>query len=144
MEYRTLDLLFRCSREFSHKTIRLKSLSDTECRLCSYVYSHAGCSQDDAALALKADKTTVGKALAALERKQCILRTRDAADRRIKRLALTDIGKEKVADLADVHDRWLARVMHCLSPAEQAQFEAYCERLLAAAENLTKNGGTDR
>mgnify|MGYP003299868102 CR=1 FL=1 len=141
MDYQTLNLLFRCNKEFSHKKIRLQELSDTECMICSYIYSHEYCSQDDVSVALKTDKTTVGKALASLESKNCVVRTQDAADKRIKRLSLTDSGLEKVSELLDIHNNWLREIMNCLSENEQEQFENYCERLLTAAEKLTQNPG---
>ncbi len=144
MDYQTLNLLFRCNKEFSHEKIRKQELSDTECMICSYIYSHENCSQDDVSVALKTDKTTVGKALVSLENKNCVVRSQDAADKRIKRLSLTDAGREKVTKLLDIHDGWLRNIMACLSEEEQKQFENYCERLLAAAEKLTNNGGNAR
>lgn len=141
MDYQILNLLFRCSKEFSHEKIRLQELSDTECMICSYIFSHENCSQDDAAIALKTDKTTVGKALASLENKGCVVRTQDRTDKRIKRLFLSDLGRAKVAELVDIHNNWLHDIMTCLSGEEQKQFENYCKRLLAAAEKLTDNGG---
>ncbi len=140
MDYQILNLLFRSSKEFSHDKIRRQELSDTECMICSYIYSHESCSQDDVSVALKADKTTVGKALASLESKACVMRIHDEADRRIKRLSLTDLGREKVAELIDIHNNWLRDIMTCLSVEEQKQFENYCRRLLAAAEKLKING----
>ena len=140
MDYQTLNLLFRCNKAFSHEKIRLQELSDTECMLCSYIYSHENCSQDDVASALKTDKTTVGKALATLEKKNCVMRVQDNKDKRIKRLSLTKAGRQKVAELVDLHNNWLAEIMTCLTNEEQKQFENYCERLLAAAEKLTQNG----
>ena len=140
MDYQTLNLLFRCNKEFSHDKIRLQELSDTECLICSYIYSHENCSQDDVAVALKTDKTTVGKVLASLENKACVVRTQDETDKRIKRLSLTDNGRAKVTKLLDIHNNWLRDIMTCLSEEEQKQFENYCERLLAAAEKLTDNG----
>ena len=144
MDYQILNLLFRCNKEFSHEKIRRKELSDTECMICSYIYSHEKCSQDDVSIALKTDKTTVGKALASLENKACVVRTQDGYDKRIKRLSLTDIGQEKVVTLIDIHNNWLRDIMTCLSFDEQKQFENYCERLLAAAQKLTNNGGKDK
>lgn len=145
MDYQTLHLLFRCNKEFSHAAIRRHRLSDTECMLCSYIRSHENCSQDDVANALKTDKTTVGKALAALERKGCVVRVQDRSDRRYKRLALTEKGHQKVSELVDLHNNWLAEIMTCLSDDEQKQFENYCGRLLSAAEELTKrNGGNNK
>ena len=142
MDYQILNLLYRCNKEFSHEKIRKHELSDTECMICSYIYSHENCSQDDVSAALKTDKTTVGKALASLEGKACVVRRQDEADKRIKRLSLTAVGREKVAKLVDIHNNWLHDIMTCLSPEEQAQFENYCRRLLDAAEKLTPNGGT--
>ena len=141
MDYQTLNLLFRCSKEFNHRKIRLQELSDTECMICSYIYSHENCSQDDVSVALKTDKTTVGKALASLEKKSCVVRTQDTADKRIKRLKLSSAGRKKVAELLDLHNNWLARIMTCLTEEEQRHFENCCERLLAAAEDLMQNHG---
>ena len=141
MDYQTLNLLFRCNKEFSHEKIRKQELSDTECMICSYIFSHESCSQDDVSVALKTDKTTVGKALASLESKKCVTRTQDEADKRIKRLSLTAVGRKKVAELVDIHNNWLQEIMTCLSAEEQKQFENYCERLLSAAEKLSSNGG---
>ena len=140
MDYQTLNLLFRCGKEFSHGKIRQQELSDTECMICSYIFSHENCSQDDVSVALKTDKTTVGKALACLENKACVRRTQDESDRRVKRLSLTDTGRAKVAELVDIHNNWLRDIMTCLSEEEQKQFENYCGRLLIAAEKLTDNG----
>ena len=143
MDYQILNLLFRSNKEFSHEKIRKQELSDTECMICSYIYSHESCSQDDVSIALKTDKTTVGKALASLENKACVMRIQDEADRRIKRLSLTDVGREKISKLIDIHNNWLRTIMACLTEEEQKQFENYCERLLIAAENLTNSGGND-
>ena len=141
MDYQILNLLFRCNKEFSHEKIRKQELSDTECMICSYIYSHENCSQDDVSVALKTDKTTVGKALASLEKKNCVVRTTDGADKRIKRLSLTENGREKVAELVDIHNNWLRDIMTCLSEEEQKQFENFCDRLLSAAEKLTLDNG---
>ena len=141
MDYQILNLLFRCNKEFSHEKIRRQELSDTECMICSYIYSHENCSQDDVSVALKTDKTTVVKALASLEKKNFVVRTTDGTDKRIKRLSLTENGRRKVSSLVDLHNNWLGEIMTCLSAEEQKQFENYCDRLLSAAEKLTNNGG---
>ena len=138
MDYQILHLLFRCNKEFSHEKIRRQELSDTECMICSYIYSHDQCSQDDISVTLKTDKTTVGKALVSLENKACVVRTQDRVDKRIKRVTLTPAGREKVAQLLDLHNHWLREIMTCLSPEEQKQFENMCRRLLDAAEKLTE------
>ncbi len=137
MDFQTLNLLFRCNKEFSHKKIRMKDMSDTECMICSYIISREYCSQDDVASSLKTDKTTVAKALASLEEKGLVTRTRDESDKRKKRLCITKAGRDRLTDLTDIHNKWLSEVMKCLSTDERKQFENYCERLLAFAEKLT-------
>ena len=136
MDYQTHNLHVKCSKEFSHKKIRLQDLSDTESMICSYINSHDLCSQENVSTALKTDKTTVAKAIASLEKKGCLVRMRDQDDKRVKRLSLTENGKERITDLLDLHNNWMDRVMSCLSKDERKQFENCCARLLAAAENL--------
>lgn len=141
MDFQTLNLLFRCNKEFSHTRIRKLDLSDTEYMICSYIYSHENCSQDDVSIALKTDKTTVGKALASLEKKNCIIRLQDEADKRIKRLFFTEKGRNKISEVIDIHNNWLKNIMTSLSEEEQKQFEKCCDKLLGAALNLTNNQG---
>lgn len=133
------NLIYRLSKDFSHRKIRMKGLSDTEYMICSYAYSHEGCSQDDVVSALKIDKTTIGKALSVLEKKGCIERTIDTEDKRKKRLRVTEEGRLRIMDLMNVHNEWLSEVITCLSPKEQAQFESYCKRILDKAESLAKS-----
>lgn len=134
MEYQTLSLLFKCSKEFSHGKIHEKDLSDTECMICTYVYANQDCSQEDVAVALKTDRTTIAKAMVTLEAKGCIERTPHPMDKRKKQLRITPAGEEKIIDLLDIHNEWLAEIMKSLSKKEQTQFENYCVRLLNAAE----------
>lgn len=143
MDFKTLNLLFRCNKEFSHDKIRMQDLSDTECMICTFIFSNANCSQDDVVTALKMDKTTIGKAIANLERKQYVVRTKDEKDKRINRLCITESGYDKISSIMNIHNEWLSEILKTLSPNEQEQFEKYCKRLLEAAEQLSekqKNG----
>lgn len=138
MDFQTLNLLFKCNKAYSHSKIHSQELSDTECMICSFVYSNKGCSQEDVASALKTDKTTVAKALLTLEGKKLVTRTQDTGDRRKKKLVLTKAGEKKIVGLLNVHNDWFAEILSCLNAEEQANFENYCNRLLASAEALEK------
>ena len=142
MDFQTLNLLFKSGMDFGHKRIREHGLSDTECFLCSYVYSHPSCSQDDAVQALRMDKTTAAKALRTLEAKGLLRRARDTVDKRKKVLFVTEDGVEKISAVADLHDQWFRQILSVLSPEEQAQFEDFCARLLRAAEELPPTRST--
>ena len=134
MDIQLLHLLFKCGKDFRHAKTRSCGISDTEFMICSYICSHAECSQDDAAKALRMDKTTLAKAVNTLEGKGYILRGRDAADARKNTLTATEKGSERIMEIKELHDRWFEKITSCLLPEEQKQFESYCARLLAAAE----------
>lgn len=136
MNFGTLNLIFRFNKEFSHERIRMKGLSDTEYMISTFICSHANCSQEEVATSLRMDKTTVGKALLTLEEKGIVVRTMADDDKRKKCLRITEKGYSGLADLMDIHDEWLSRVLNCLTSDEQRQFENYCERLLHEAEKI--------
>lgn len=130
MNFHTMHLLYSYHKEFSRKKNREKNLSDTESMICSFILSHKDCSQDDVVSALRADKTTVAKALYNLEEKGCLVRTQDAVDRRIKRLSLTSLGSDTISELKDMHEHWLQSITSCLTPEEKLSFETIGQKLL--------------
>jgi len=136
MDYHKLHLLLRYGREYGHHRIRERGFTDTEHLICSYVYVHAGCAQDDVAQALRMDKTTVGKAIDALESKQFLSRVQSPEDRRKKHLTLTESGKNSIADILSVNDEWVQSILSVLAPEEQSLFIGYLNRVLKAAEDL--------
>ena len=140
MDYQTLNLLLRYGRQFSHRRLRATAFSETECMICSYICAHERCSQDEVAIALKTDKTTVGKALAMLEKKGCVAREQDPADRRIKRLSLTELGRERIAEVVSLHNRWMSELLACLSEEDRTHFESVFMRLLDEAEKISNRG----
>ncbi len=136
MDFQVLNSLMKMTKGFAHGQIRERGLNDTECMICSYVYSHENCSQDDVAKALCMDKTTAAKSMQALEGKGVLQRISSEADKRRNVLSLTASGKEKCAQILHIHDEWVGRLMEELSPKEQIQFETYCRRLINAAKKM--------
>lgn len=136
MDFQVLNALMKMMKGFAHSQIRAGGLNDTECMICSYVYSHENCSQDDVVKALCMDKTTVTKSMQALEKKGVILRVSDKTDKRRKVLSLTEEGKDKCSGILHIHDEWVGKVMEELSAEEQEQFESYCRRLVNAAKKI--------
>lgn len=139
MDFRTLHLLFRYGREYGHSHIRSSGLSDTGHIICTFLYAHPECSQDDVVRATRIDKTTVAKSLRVLEAKGFVTRTQSQTDRRKNVLQITDAGRESISDILLVNEKWLEGVLACLSPDEQQQFEDYCSRLLTAAEQMSEH-----
>lgn len=136
MDFQLLNSLMKMTKGFAHKQIRANGLNDTECMICSYVYTHENCSQDDVAKALCMDKTTVTKSLQVLENKGILLRISDKADKRRNVLRLTTNGKERCSQILHIHDEWIGKVMEELNDEEQKQFESFCRRLINAAKRI--------
>lgn len=140
MDFQVLNSLMKMTKGFAHRQIRKSGLNDTECMICSYVYAHENCSQDDVAKALCMDKTTVTKSMQLLENMGVLLRIPDEADKRRKVLSLTVEGQEKCSQILHIHDEWVGKVMEELNEEEQKQFESYCRRLIKAALRLQEEG----
>ena len=136
MDFSVLNSLMKMVKNFAHGQIRASGLNDTECMICSYVYAHENCSQDDVSKALCMDKTTVTKSMQALENMGVLLRVSDEADKRRKALSLTEDGKEKCSQILHIHDEWVRKIMKELNAEEQKEFESYCRRLICAAKRL--------
>ena len=140
MDFQVLNSLMKMTKGFAHGQIRENGLNDTECMICSYVYSHENCSQDDVAKALCMDKTTVTKSMQILESKGILRRISDEADKRRNVLSLTEEGKEKCSQVLHIHDEWVGKLMEELNSEEQKQFEIYCRRLINAAKRMQEGG----
>lgn len=140
MDFQVLNSLIRMMKGFAHSQIRANGINDTECMICSYVYAHENCSQDDVSKGLCMDKTTIAKAVRELEKEEILFRMPDKTDRRRNILNLTAAGKEKCSRILNIHDEWVGRVMEELNDEEQKQFESYCRRLIEAAKKIQEEG----
>lgn len=140
MDFQILNSLMKMTKSFAHRQIRASGLNDTECMICSYVYAHENCSQDEVSKALCMDKTTVTKSMQLLENMGILLRIPDETDKRRNVLSLTNEGKEKCSQILHIHDEWVGKVMEELNEEEQKQFEKYCRRLINSAEKLQEEG----
>lgn len=138
MRFHNLYLLLRNAKEFCHSQIKNIGVSDTEHMICTFLLGHCGGSQDDVAEALKLEKATVARALSSLEKKGYVERSINSDNRRKYILTLTQLGKESIAEVADIYDVWLHKISSCLTEQEQKQFDEYCKRLLIVSEELCK------
>lgn len=136
MNYLTLNLLFQSNREYGRRQARLLHLSDTECMICSYLKFHNNCSQEEISSSMHLEKTTVAKAMAALEKKTLVERDIDPTDKRRKQIRLTPSGTKKVSQIIQIHDEWFHTIFQCLSEEEQNQFDSCSKKLLEAANHL--------
>lgn len=70
-------------------------LSYAEFSLLLVLFDREGCSQDDMTTFLNVDKAAITRVIKKLEEKEYIFRKQDEADRRLKRIYLTDKGRQQ-------------------------------------------------
>jgi len=91
-----------------------------------------GLTQQDLALRLHLDKSTVSRLVAGLEQRGLVVRERDPGNRRFVRLSLTTAGRRAHRDLAAVlHDRQ-REVVAAMSAAERKALRTGLTALLRA------------
>ncbi|WP_229518462.1 MarR family winged helix-turn-helix transcriptional regulator [Massilia sp. PAMC28688] len=56
-----------------------------------------------------------------LEREQLVVRVPDAKDRRVYTVKLTEAGRRTFADMAVVHEGWIAELLQDISPDDKGQ-----------------------
>lgn len=133
MTFNQLNMLIALGREYGHARIRDSGVSDTAHRICTFLCFHGEVSQDTVAGALMLDKTTVAKALGAMERKELISRTPDPSNRRRNILRITDAGKETISASVGIYDTWFQSILSCLTAEEQRQLDSMVQKLVNSA-----------
>lgn len=137
MDFNTISLLLKYAKGYGHAKIREAGVSDTEHKICAFLYFHSDAYQDMIANSLMMDKTTIAKAILSLEERGLIKRIQNPDNRRKNILNITHAGKEKISDVVDVYDEWLEDIESCLSDEEKEQFHDYCKRLLEKAKEIS-------
>ncbi len=137
MNFNTINLLLNYAKGFGHSKIREVGVSDTEHKICTFLFFHSDAYQDMIADSLMLDKTTVAKALLTLEERGLINRIQNPENRRKNILNITEAGKEIITDVVGIYDEWLEKVESCLSVEEREQFHDYCTRLLEKAKEIS-------
>ena len=136
MQFSKLSMLIKLGREFGHEQIRDAGFSDTEHAICTFLCFHDQVSQDMIANALMLDKTTVAKALSAMEGKGLVEREQDGQNRRKNIIRITDTGKTSVSASMHIYDTWFSAVCASLSEAELKQFDDAIGKMIESALHL--------
>ncbi|NLT40265.1 MAG: winged helix-turn-helix transcriptional regulator [Clostridiales bacterium] len=139
MDFNTISLLLKHAKGYGHAKIREAGVSDTEHKICTFLYFHSDAYQDMIADSLMLDKTTVAKAIQSLEERGLIKRVQNPHNRRRNILNITDAGKETILDVVGIYDEWLEKIESCLTEAEREQFHDFCARLLEKAKEIGGN-----
>ncbi len=103
---RCFGILHRRSQIFLVEACQKLQLTYSEYVLLMRIFSHEGSSQEDLSGVLFVDKAVVTRTMKLLEEKNFVYREKDAEDRRIKRIYLTEYGRTQQEFLQEVLTRW--------------------------------------
>ena len=137
---RCFSILDGRSRSYVLEACRPLQLTYSEYVLLLRLFDCEGASQEDLSRALQTDKSAVARTLKLLEQKGFICREKDAEDRRIKRIRLTEYGRMQHPFLLAVMNCWVDHLVGTLPPedsaivergfrqlAERSQWADFCE-----------------
>jgi DNA-binding MarR family transcriptional regulator len=102
------------------------------------IRAHPGIDQIRLANAIGFDRTTIGGVVERLEAKGLITRATGAADRRAKRLRLTEAGGRMLNDVAPAVERAQDRILDGLDAAERALFMTMLARLVRINNDVAR------
>jgi DNA-binding MarR family transcriptional regulator len=143
MDYLTIahcfEMLHRRSQNFLVYAARDFQLTYSEYVLVLNLYECEGRSQDEIAACMYVDKAVVTRLIASLEKKKFIYRRRDIQDQRIKRLYLTEFGREQQDFLENLPIRWIDTLTHDLEEEERIAMLTIFQKLANRAENANFN-----
>ena len=103
---RCVAILHRRSQNFLVEACQKLGLTYSEYVLFMRVFENEGTSQEDLAALLFVDKAVVTRTMKLLEEKNLIYREKDAVDRRMKRIYLTEFGRSQQEFLVKVLNSW--------------------------------------
>ena len=115
---RCFSVLDGRSRSYVLEACRPLQLTYSEYVLLLRLFDCEGASQEDLSRVLHTDKSAVARTLKLLEQKGFICREKDAEDRRIKRIRLTEYGRMQHTFLMSVMNCWVNYLIDTLSPQD--------------------------
>jgi len=96
------------------------------------IHHYPGCSQRRLSELAAVDRTTVGWVVSNLERKGLVRRIAAPGDRRLKHLALTDLGLGKLKTVNSCTPRIQKRILKPLTVSERKAFMRYLRKIVLA------------
>ena len=129
---RCFSVLDGRSRSYVLEACRPLEITYSEYVLLLRLFDCEGASQEELSRVLQTDKSAVARTLKLLEQKGFIRREKDAQDRRIKRIRLTEYGRMQHPFLMTVMNSWVNYLIDTLSPQDiscvERNFRTLAER----------------
>jgi DNA-binding MarR family transcriptional regulator len=133
MPYRLSYAANLVSEAIAQQYSALFDLTIPEWRVIAHVAERSGITQQEIGLRTRMDKVTVSRAAIALAARGCVSRSKNAADRRSRRLSLTAAGRRLYAAIAPKALELERAVFGQFSAAEMAALRSFLQRIDTAA-----------
>ena len=132
---RNFGLLDRRTRAYVTMACDKWGIGFSEYVILENLYDHEGCTQDDLAAMIMADKAIVTRSIKLLEDKQIVFRRQNQQDKRCKNVYLTKYGKCLETEMADIVRNWVDLLA---TGIDQETIERVMDSLHVAAAQVAK------
>ena len=149
---RWFSILHRRSQLFVVEACQKYGLTFSEYIMLIRIYDHEGAKQDELAAMLYLDKAVVTRTINLLVDKGFIVRQADTEDKRVRRIYMTEYGREQYGYLRNIIQGWIDYLVKDMDPAEvKGMFEGFhklvdraCEADLVELAKHVPQGGERR
>ncbi len=135
---RSFGVLNRIYQNYISEELTNKDISYSDSIFLVNIGSNPGISQEELAGMLAVDKAAVARSVKNLENKSLVIIERTSADRRLKKLRLSDKGIAVLDFLQDLNKRWMDEVMKDLNKSELDLFAKIIEHVSSNAKIFSK------
>ncbi|MBQ1417339.1 MAG: MarR family transcriptional regulator [Selenomonas sp.] len=149
---RWFSILHRRSQLFVVEACQKYGLTFSEYCMLIRLYDREGSKQDELAAMLYLDKAVVTRTINLLVDKGFIVRQADTEDKRVRRIYMTEYGREQYGYLRNIIQGWIDYLVKDMDPAEvKGMFEGFhklvdraCEADLVELAKHVPQGGERR
>jgi DNA-binding MarR family transcriptional regulator len=129
--------MHRSSRDFKH-FLSEASLSFSQVNVIMRLYHDGSAAVSELGREMGVTNAAASQVIDRLVQHDIIARTEDPADRRVKRLALSDKGRHLVSQAMEARSRWLEGLASSLEPAQQEEIISALKLLTEAARKISE------
>lgn len=128
---RDFSIVLRRSQGYVVEACEYLGLTYSEYVLLLRIYENEGCRQEDLVEMLFVDKAFVTRVIKSLEERNFVYREKDAQDRRIKRIYLTEFAKSQKRSLFHILDVW---ARYLVADMDEKEIEGMAKQIGYLAE----------
>lgn len=133
-----ISILFRQLNLYFNRELCEISISATELLYLSSLYTHDGITQDDLVQEYSVDKAAVTRTLQLMEKKGLIIRETDSADKRSKKLFLTDKAKSLEKKIREIQAQWVCAMTKGMDKNSIDSFSKQIDNMVERAKELNQ------